>query len=533
MFAGCNGNVADTTASPISSSAPSNRPDNSENETENPQSVYPIVEPGSLSLKIFWPLNQMTSAITTDLNELVAYQEMEKVTGIKMQYISPMMGQEETAFQLLLASQDLPDIMPGAERYYAGGSVKLFNDGFIMELTDLIEGYAPNCWASINADDQKLRNSKDDNGRFLGMPSLNTEGPEPAWGGILIRRDLLDEQGMSMPKTIADWDAALTMFRDVYGMSAPLFALTNNGYFQLNHDFSSAFDVTYTFIQINGEVKYGPAEYGWKEYVALMHDWYARGLFDNEFVTRSMPNDFFRMSLFADNIGGAGENAWGNAGDTLYKTRGLTDNPNFYLEATTSATRDENHKTHLRMSNIPMLGFTYFDAETKHIREAMAWLDYLYTPEGLWLNNYGIEGTTYNLVDGKPTLIAEFFDNSEESGEIVLARYSMYQAPGLYDYKRNWQLSDPELLAACDVWDSGDNDYMIVGNITMTDDEAARYASAMSEVETYMTEMTCKFIMGLASIDNEFDGYVARMKQMGLDDAVAVQQAAYDRFIAR
>ena len=48
----------------------------------------------------------------------------------------------------------------------------------------------------------------------------------------------------------------------------------------------------------------------------------------------------------------------------------------------------------------------------------------------------------------------------------------------------------------------------------------------------YQKEMTLKFIMGTESLDN-YDEYVENLKRMGVERAVEIQQAAYDRYINR
>ena len=54
----------------------------------------------------------------------------------------------------------------------------------------------------------------------------------------------------------------------------------------------------------------------------------------------------------------------------------------------------------------------------------------------------------------------------------------------------------------------------------------------MSEITTYVSESIVKFIMGQTPID-EFEGFVQNLEKMNLGRAIEIEQAAYDRFIAR
>lgn len=54
----------------------------------------------------------------------------------------------------------------------------------------------------------------------------------------------------------------------------------------------------------------------------------------------------------------------------------------------------------------------------------------------------------------------------------------------------------------------------------------------MSAIDVYRNEMTLKFIMGIEPLEN-FDSYLEQLDKMGINDALAIQQAALDRFNAR
>ena len=54
----------------------------------------------------------------------------------------------------------------------------------------------------------------------------------------------------------------------------------------------------------------------------------------------------------------------------------------------------------------------------------------------------------------------------------------------------------------------------------------------MTDINTYRTEMTYKFITGQESLDN-FDAFVEQIKSQDIEDAIEIQQAALDRYNAR
>ena len=66
--------------------------------------------------------------------------------------------------------------------------------------------------------------------------------------------------------------------------------------------------------------------------------------------------------------------------------------------------------------------------------------------------------------------------------------------------------------------------------LSLTEDEREVINSTYTEIQTYKDEMINKFIMGKEPLDN-FDKFVQTLKDMGIDDVLAVEQAAYDRYM--
>ena len=57
------------------------------------------------------------------------------------------------------------------------------------------------------------------------------------------------------------------------------------------------------------------------------------------------------------------------------------------------------------------------------------------------------------------------------------------------------------------------------------------YNRIFSDIDTYMDETVSKFVVGDLSLD-QFDSFVQQLKDMGIEDCIAIEQAAYDRYLA-
>ncbi len=76
-----------------------------------------------------------------------------------------------------------------------------------------------------------------------------------------------------------------------------------------------------------------------------------------------------------------------------------------------------------------------------------------------------------------------------------------------------------------------DNAYELPLSLNMTADEMTEFSAIMADVETSVKENIVKFILGDRPLD-EWDAYVATLKEMKLDRAVELKQASYDRYMA-
>lgn len=69
--------------------------------------------------------------------------------------------------------------------------------------------------------------------------------------------------------------------------------------------------------------------------------------------------------------------------------------------------------------------------------------------------------------------------------------------------------------------------------ITLSADETMEYSGIYSECVTYVKEMTLGFLQGDIDIETGFDDYMQTLKDLGIEDAIAIQDAALQRYYAR
>ena len=88
-------------------------------------------------------------------------------------------------------------------------------------------------------------------------------------------------------------------------------------------------------------------------------------------------------------------------------------------------------------------------------------------------------------------------------------------------------------LAAPDIWMTDkDNSWGCPTTLTMTTQEADEYNSKAGDITTYAQENFLRYIIGDAPI-SDLDSFIDTCISMGLEDCLALQQAALDRYYER
>ncbi len=485
----------------------------------------------------YWvPLNPSGAEVMQDWGDTVSMKELEKKTGVHITFIHPTIGQEVQSFNLMLASGDLPDFIQERELslYYPGGGDKAISDGVYRDLTDLIASDAPNYRALIQKNDIITKLTVTDTGKRWGMFHI-TDGAEPAWTGFVVRKDWLTDLGLKTPVTLDDWYRTLKAFKEKKGASAPLLVF-NTGVPAYNH-IISAFDIGGEFYRVGGKVSYGPMQSAYKDYLSLMHKWYQEGLLDPDFMGRT--DGGFQVlaptNLVATNKAGMFATIWGRTANAYVIRNDVSDNPAFYLQPIQAPKRVAGQQIHFNYPSYEVREGVAITRNCKDPVAAVRWLDQMYSVAGSNIINYGAEGDTFTLVDGKPVFTDKVIKPVGMTAPQALQKYCRWDGPGIVDYKRMWQLyrasGQGEMLKALDVWANDDISY-VMPPVTLTQEEASENSNIMPDITTYVNEMTVKFIIGGEPL-SKFDAFVAQIKNMRIHEALKIQQAALDRFNAR
>ena len=533
----CGGNGGSSTSSEASpsstteeSGAAAESGDESQAETaETGEFQLPIVdEPTTLS---YFVADDSNAAImTTDWNDNEFYQEMERRTGVHLEFEMVSSADYQTNFNLMIASGNLADMIYVGASYYAEGVDAAIDDGYFLDLTDLVDEYMPNYEKIRTSDIQYELLSTTDSGRLGAVYELRQSKQGP-WLGLWIRQDWLDDLGLDTPVTFDDYHEVLTAFKNEKGATAPLI-LNFSGSDGEFGTMSGGLNVLNSWqLDETGKVNFGPYMDAWKEYVTIMHQWYTEGLIDPDF----MATDERTADMAKVVTGASGLFAALYTMPSVYEA--ASEDPNMNLAPVNPPVMNEGDEGHIRLRDSYTSGNTAISADSENWEVALRWLDYLYTEEGALLANYGVEGDTFEFnEDGEPEFTDKILAN--ENGWTMTQTVASYLCPsaGIANWS-DWtrELAGvPEKDQACYyVWSEFSDDWRLPSSVTLTQEESTERAALYADISTIVKEQTAQFISGALDIESNWDAYISALEASGMERAIEITQAAYDRYLAR
>lgn len=487
--------------------------------------AYPICEPGEITLTYWmqWPpfLNGQYEPA-----DVPFFAAMEEATGVHLDitYCSTEVVADQ--LQLMTASDSYTDLLQGAANNYPGGGSKAVEEEMLLDLYPLMEENMPNYWAYMQ-DPAVSKLVVNDQG-YVPMLSGIYSDYYYTDQGMWVRQDWLDELGMEKPETLDQFLEMLNAFKREKGAAEP-FTLLGTG---VSEPLGTTFGTSPNGVVVeDGQVAYGPVTDGTREYLKFMHQMYQDGLISSDFVSYTESDTKPPENVVLDGKTGV-------FNEDVVATPSYTNNVGGHGPSGTSgAVQSAGEK--LDMGPIAALVSSQYNVSVstscKQPEAALQYIDYLFSEEGMILANWGVEGQTYDVVNGEKVFRDEIL-NDPMGFQIGLL---INICPGfirMIDWDVTYLSYNDAQKEAVEIWtsvfDSSDKtfprDY-----VTYTSDESETKAELESGIETYCEECRLKFIVGDLDIDADWDSYVSAVEDMGLEELMSIYQGAYDRYMAK
>ena len=508
--------------------------------------VLPIVDE-PITLTVFWEADPKAMAVIPSYHDMRIFHEMERFTNISLDFMHPPAGQTEQQFSLMLATNSLPDLVWFNWTRVPGGVMDLLGEGTLLRLNDFLDaGYLPNMARLFDERPINRKQGTLPDGTFFSFPKIRNDGRTVVTTGLQIRYDWMQSVGITqVPETIAEWEVLLTAFRDNRGNgvipvdSFPFGGRSDNPNLIPIDAFSNAWYLIYNDFAMrdNGtRVIYGPLLPEYRDFVETMRRWYAEGLLDPDYLATD--NASFEAKIINGHLGAYHGTVNGNMGrfkdirrDAGDYTFDLIPLPNAISHLPEAGGRRFGRHVQSYMSADGM-------AITNNNRfplESAIFLDLFYSPELIIKTNYGIEGESFIWEEGNdfPTFTDIVMNHPTEPliNAIHIYNFAISQGPMIQLTEMFLQTAHHTRMQEAYVEWTRDTTQINLFNLVPFDEEGAILARIMSEARTLTEERVNRMIMGVDSMD-AFDDYVQLLRDMGVEEAVAIMQGMLDRFNA-
>lgn len=546
LLAGCGNGGGSGDAGTQGDAGSQGQASGSQDQSAGTQSGAPHqIGDGSVTLKVFCDFQNAARSYYTDLGDNPVVQWIEKDTGLTLEFIHAPAGDDGTFFQNMLAGGDLPDLIFSSrfQTHYPGGVEGAINDGVLYDVTELVEQNAPNFWALCDEeqDPDIQRKIRGDQGMIIkfGSTFLPPTDNNKVFNGLVIRQDWLEKYNLEAPVTLDEYTEVLRTFKE-NGVEYPLALCEffNQSQFSANNPIASAFGVSVKEFDLDadGNVHYCRTQDGYKEFLKFLHGWAEEGLIDEDLVSRTI-DDSLRLfqggqagMCFAHTYNVKQSVAVGPATDPAFKL--------LCLEMPKVNAIDETHlSTPTRSINS---NSWQVSADCKHPEEAVAFVDYLMSPDTLLLTAWGTnegENKTYQVNADGQREFTEFVTNNPDGLDYDTVRALNMCAPFQIKYDETMeasQYSEAECHQSWDAWGKqNDGAYNLPRYLTLTTAESEELTRIKQDLANYSDEMVYKFIFGQEDIDANWDAFVAELERLGSTRGEEINKEAYDRYLNR
>ena len=469
------------------------------------------------------------SAVTINDN-LPIWQIIEENTGVHIQWEA--ISDYDTAMQpRVAAGQELPDIMLIPPSWSNAGVYKMALDGTILPLDDLIEENAPHIKEFLEANPVLKSLITAPDGHIYSICDtpmfVNDLVVQCA---LFVREDWLEEFGLEVPQTIEDWYNVLTTFKGktdtAFGLEVVPFACSGGVSGKVNV-FTCAYDLPSQcgmwWYDEDGKVFFTYTTENYKAYLTEMAKWYAEGLIDTENRDESNYN-----ALISTDVVGALRylDGYWEMVNGLLSSAGVDGSYTLVMPPASGdklITKRDSTWNHYGITK-------YCDDPVTAIK----WMDYVWgSDEGVTINEWGIEGQTFDYDENGNKYYTDFVRANPDG----LDPYNALRSLGASDTilvrtpaEVYAALVDPYVLAYGE--SLRDQRVEPFPQVMATEEEQAIIDRISPDLSTYCNEMIEKFITGIEPLDN-FDAFVEKVNEIGMEELLAVKQAQFDRFNAK
>lgn len=470
-------------------------------------------------------------------NDMELFKQLEKDTGVTIDWQAVQAANYKQSTQTRLAAgSDLTCMVK-----VAGDPIQYASDGLFIPLWDLIQEHTvymkeyfetyPAAKAQYTAPDGKMYTLP----QIARTSTANAEKYNHKV--IMLRKDWLEKLNLDRPETVGDFYNVLKAFKEQDPNEngtqdeIPFTGAGLSGVLPLGWMYGLHLDAHKGFYpDENGRYVYEYMTPKMQELLVTLNKWYEEKLIDPAFLSVTMEK--LQAQLFNDISGGVIfysqapyvgwdkqiQNTTGDENSGLVQIP-TPDSPDGDAIVESATTQAGGHFAITNACEDPVL--------------AIKWLDYVtFSPAGIDYNFFGLEGVSYEIVNGEKKFTDEFLNaknglavemnriGARHHEQIPIVNTEVVQE---FSFGKNYKKIKyaPQLLEQLQKSER-------IPPVMSTVEEADRLSELLPDIETFRDESIAKFITGNKPLD-EFNDFVEKLKELGIEEVLEIKQQQYDR----
>lgn len=499
--------------------------------------------------KISFKLVAYQEVSQIDYNNMEFFKALEAATNVHIDFECFPASTYNDQKNIMLTTGDYPDGYFGYQTLGMADLNEYGPMGVFIPVDDLIDQYCPNY----------KKNVLEAFPTMDGMTTALSDGKKYSWGTInespvrdypdnlYINKQWLDNLNLEVPTTMEEYYDVLKAFKeqDANGNGDPndeipyTFLAINhiNGYgsffgaYGRAEAFNNAGAALNHFIVEDGKVIYEPVTEEWKTAVKELGKFVQDGLWDQEGFVQDGDMYTGKLTSPAAIVGSAYTWSASSFGDNSDQYIPLAP-----LKATATSQPPQVHK---RQNHVSFLatGFSITN-KCKNPEILAQWVDLFYDEAMTILAYRGPQRVTEIDANG-----VFHYDETPAADGAAFGTVTMNESP--FDGTPKCMTNDifiNKLITESMPNDKADviAEYYInqpasvtLPNMQYTDEESILVSDYGTSIQNYVEGCLADWMLGNKDIDADWDGYLAQLETLKLQEFIAAQQSAYDRTVGK
>lgn len=475
-----------------------------------------------------------------------ALDTAEAATGVHLDFVEVGDTTASEQFNLMVASGDMPDLIPASE-YYTNGLTTAYEEDVIIDINDYVQEYMPNYVAVFETLPEKTQAEALSDGKMLAFRII-ADGSYSG-NGFVTRSDWMKELGVEWSGNLISLDEFTDYLRAMHDTyDTPYTYYFTDGTIGLEAAFDTEIPVlksdgfmtfvTSAIYREGNTVKSGWVTDGYRAYLEWIRMMMEEGIIYEDFL--SVENSKLIMNEYC----GTGlTGIWTANADKIEETAAYATEADYGVAAVPNVTADPSAPYVWLQEQSLVTTNAGFSISSKCTQPDLVcqWMNYFWTTDGWYLANYGEEGESYHMEGDTPvfdwdqpvTVTGKNAPNAEMAQQLfTMMRFTSFYS----DHDRLLPTFPDTAIDAIEIWTADGTDeryYPTTLEGSFTVEENAAIAEYEQDMLTYAQEACLRLMTGETEItDDTWNAYVAQMEQLGVNEIIEVYQNAYDQYLS-